>query len=62
MIHEDINKAVNFARADTALLIRIVKGGEHLRRFAARELCRRGLRGEVGFILDNQPMKGSGTT
>jgi len=54
MIHDDINKAVILTRVDTALLIKIVKGGEHLRLIAARELCRRGWRGEVGFILDNQ--------
>jgi hypothetical protein len=58
MIREDINKAVILTRVDTALLIKIVKGGEHLRRIAARELCRRGWRGEVGFILDNQSTKG----
>jgi hypothetical protein len=40
-------------RADTPLLLQIMKGGKPLHDSVAAELTKRGHAGYVGFILDN---------
>lgn len=47
-------------RADTGLLLEIVKGGEVLRSSAATELCKRGYAGTVAFIINNQSRSSHG--